>query len=289
MEYGLKQILITGASSGIGLELAKNLCERGYKVWAGARNPDSLNFLHHQYPNLISILKLDVCNESEIQDAFQKIKNELRAKDEFVLINNAGIALGGPLETLSLVEWKKIFDVNVFGLIRMTQVFLPLLRQSQGRVLCIGSISGRIANPFLSPYASSKFAVRAICDSLRREIGRQNIKVVLIEPGPIKTEIWSKSISQSEAQEKSLTSEMQEIYGRSLASLKAGVKHTAENAISTKKAVSIIIEAIQSEKPKPYYLIGRNIKLLAFLEWILPTAFLDNLLKNGYRFAKGKK
>ena len=131
-----------------------------------------------------------------------------------------------------------------------------------------------------------KFAVRAFSDSLRREMLAFNVKVILIEPGPIKTEIWSKSISESELLEAKFSSEIKQVYSQALKQLKFEVKKTAEEAIAVKGVTQLIITAIDNAKPKPYYLIGKNIFVVNFLTKILPVRLLDRLLAKGFRFSK---
>ncbi|MDG0815414.1 SDR family oxidoreductase [Bdellovibrio svalbardensis] len=283
----MKHIIITGASSGIGHELTANFLKRGYFVWGGVRNPETLANLKQQYPQTLEVLKLDVTSNADIESAFQKISQVGVAS--LSLVNNAGLALGGPIEAIDLDEWRKLFDVNVFGLLRMTQVFLPLLRKTKGRVINIGSISGRMSSPFLAPYTSSKYAVRAITDSLRRELRTLGVKVVLIEPGPIKTDIWDKSIQSSRKLEAKISPELHRVYGEALENLVLAVEDVAKNAVPISFVTEKVVRAVELENPYPYYLVGKGIHLQALVLRLMPVRWLDAIFARGFRFQKTEK
>jgi len=281
----MQHVLITGTSSGIGYHLTEALLKAGYVVWAGLRSPQALATLHEKYPQKLHVLKLDVTSSSDIEDAWHRISSD-PSVESFALINNAGVALGNPIESVPMREWRKLYDVNVFGLIETTQKFLPLLRKTCGHVINIGSISGRVAAPFLAPYCSSKFAVRAISDSLRREMMEHGVRVVLIEPGPIATPIWDKSVSKSQQMSEELNPEMKIIYGESLKALKAGVEATSSNAVPPSHVSEKVIEALRAKNPKPYYLVGKGICFTAFLVKYMPTRLLDRFIVRGFRGAE---
>ncbi|HEX7672738.1 MAG TPA: SDR family oxidoreductase [Bdellovibrio sp.] len=283
----MKHILITGASTGIGRALAESFLKRGDFVWAGVRNPEVLSSLKSQFPQTLEVLKLDVALADEVTRALQVV--QATRPQDFILINNAGIALGGPVEAVDLNEWRKLFEVNVFGLLAMTQTFLPLLRQVKGRVINIGSISGRMSSPFLAPYTSSKHAVRAISDSLRREMRSLGVKVVLIEPSPIRTEIWDKSIQHSRELEAKMTPELQAVYSEAMASLVGAVEDVAKNAVPVSHVIEAVENAVDLENPYPYYLVGKNIHLQALLARLLPVRAMDAIFAKGFRFQNTTK
>jgi NAD(P)-dependent dehydrogenase (short-subunit alcohol dehydrogenase family) len=274
----MKHVLITGSTSGIGFALAEALAKHGYFVWAGARNPSSLESLAKKYPQRLRPIKLDVTKKEDIDSAYQEISSQADLRD-FYLVNNAGLALGSPFESMPLAEWQALFDVNVFGLIQTTQVFLPLLRKSKGRIINIGSISGRVSTPYLSPYTSSKFAVRAITDSLRVELAPQKISVVLIEAGSIKTEIWQKSADKSKSLSKNIAEHLLPIYQQDIGRLTRQVEKIARTAMPIEIFTERLVKAITAAKPKPYYLIGKGVHLQMLLVWLLPTKILDRLLR----------
>lgn len=279
----MKQVLVTGASGGLGYNLVQSLCEKGHRVWAAVRKPEVMQALQSKYPDLLTIVKLDMTNSSDVEQIFSQIHAKLDSTKEFVLVNNAGIAVGSPVESLPIEEWRNLYEINLFGPIRLIQKFLPLLRKTKGRIVNVGSISGRISTPFLAPYSSSKFALRALTDSLRREVLPLGVKVVLIEPGPTKTNIWSKSLEHGQQLETKMNDEMRAVYGKQVQSLRAGVEKTAKNAIAVEVVVSRMLDAIENENPKLYYLVGKNIGVLALMAKFMPTQMLDKLLMSGFR------
>ncbi|QDK45420.1 short-chain dehydrogenase/reductase [Bdellovibrio sp. ZAP7] len=282
----MKQVLITGASTGIGFDLTRTLCEKGYKVWAGVRKPESLDRLTQDFSDKLTVLKLDITNSHDIERALKIVQNEINPDQELILVNNAGIASGGPIEGLSLEEWRKVFDVNLFGMVEITKMFLPLIRHTKGRIINMGSISGRVASPFLGPYTASKFAVKAFSDSLRRETASLGVHVSLIEAGPIRTEIWSKSIDSSDEIAKKLSPEVRETYGSMMAALREGVVETAKEAVPVQHVTMAILHAIQSRLPRVNYLVGKNIKLQAGLMRFMSTRMMDKVIKKSLRFQK---
>ncbi|WP_413943755.1 SDR family oxidoreductase [Bdellovibrio sp. HCB-162] len=283
----MNEVLITGASSGIGYALTESFLQKGDTVWAGVRKPETLKSLQEKYPTLLKVLKLDVTSAADIESAWQTISSQ-KSDKKFILVNNAGVAVGGPIESLPSLEWKNLFDVNVLGLVAMTQKFLPRLRETQGRIVNIGSISGRIATPYLAPYCSSKFAVRAITDSLRREMRSLGVKVILIEPGPIQTPIWEKSIEHSQDLKKHISGEQMKIYGSAIEALTSAVEDVARSAVPVSWVTDKVLHAVNAPNPKAYYLIGKGICFQAFLAKHLPVKWLDALLAMGFRFKKGK-
>lgn len=277
-----KHILITGTSTGIGYNATEALCSRGHHVWAALRKPEIMHRLVESFPNNLHVLKMDVTSADDVNAAFEQISARL-GDGELILINNAGIAVGGPVEALPLDEWRKIFEVNFFAVVNITRIFLPLIRKSRGRVINISSISGHIAAPFLGPYCTSKFAIRAFTDSLRREVSRFGVKVIAIEPGPIRTEIWGKSLRVSEAQEKKLTPELAEAYGPALKSIRGTVQRSEQDAVPVEDVTKKIIHAVEGRNTKVAYLVGRAIHLQALLGKHLPSSLLDKVISIGLR------
>ncbi len=276
-------VLITGASTGIGLATAEKLLVEGYSVWAGVRNPRSLDELKKIYEDQLQVLKLDVSSEDDVNQALQVI-NLQKNGDQLTLINNAGISGGGPLETIPIKTWRALFDVNVFGLVQMTQAFLPTLRKKRGMVINIGSIAGHLASPYLSSYSASKFAVRGLSDSLRRELLPLGVKVVLVEPGPIKTPIWKKSTASSLGDQASMTEEQKSTYDAAIVKVLQTVESVENDAIPVQDVANLIHEILQSKNPRPYYLIGKNIHLYAWIARLMPVRLLDKILvKRGFK------
>jgi len=283
-----KKILVTGASRGIGLSIVVKSLEEGHEVIAAVRKKNSaLENLERQFPNRFKIEVLDVANQNEIQSLAAKLSNESEDQ-EFIIVNNAGISGGAPFELMTHAHWAELYAVNVLGLVDVTRAFLPLLRKSKGKVINIGSISGRITSPLMTSYSSSKFAVRAISDGLRRELKLQNIAVVLIEPGPTATDIWQTSTDNSMKLVNSVSSELKDLYSDQISSLLADVKNISKSTISSNVVAASVSLAINLEKPEPYYRAGKNIHLIYLLSQYFPMAWLDRLLVKGLRFKKLK-
>jgi short-subunit dehydrogenase len=184
-----KVAVVTGSSSGIGLETSLLLARNGFSTYATMRNLEkskAISNLKQKEKLSLEILQLDVNDDESVKEAIQKIINEQERID--VLVNNAGYALVGPFEELSVKEFKEQYETNVFGVIRVTQAVLPIMRrQRNGTIVNISSIAGKIGFPLSSAYVSSKFALEGFSESMAYEIEQFGIKVILIEPGVIKT------------------------------------------------------------------------------------------------------
>jgi NAD(P)-dependent dehydrogenase (short-subunit alcohol dehydrogenase family) len=182
-------VIITGASSGIGRETARRLSSGGFEVYGTVRRADDAAGLR---ADGVTPVIMDVTDAASIAAAGRSVRAGLGGRPLAGLVNNAGIPAAGPLEFLPLEELRRALEVNVVGVVAVTQAFLPDLRRSSGRIVNLSSVSGRLALPFMGPYAASKFALEAISDSLRRELLPSGVKVIVIEPGSVRTPIWDK-------------------------------------------------------------------------------------------------
>lgn len=269
-------ILITGCSSGIGLALANSLSTK-HKILAGYRKDSDLQKLSK--PNIIPI-KLDVTNRDDLNQLKLVLEKHITADNPLqALINNAGIVMGGPVEFFNIQKVKEIFEVNVWGALEVTQISLPYLRKSNGRIINISSISGRTVTPFLSPYNASKYSLEVFSDALRMELLNANIKVVLIEPGSIETPIWEKSLTASSEQEKSLPQVAEKYYGQSLKSFKLLASYLSKKSSKVDLVVDKVVLALEVKDPKARYLVGLDAKISSLLNY-LPTKFRDKLIWN---------
>lgn len=191
-------MIVTGASSGIGNAAVVALAARGWVVFACARKASDLEALARISENVRPV-RLDVTVSEQVQAAARELLPRLEDFREVSLVNNAGIAVSGPLEAVTTEKLRGQFEVNVFGLHEVTQAFLPVIRKTKGRLVNMSSVAGQFAAPFMGPYSASKFAVEAMSDALRRELLDFGVKVVVIEPGMIATPIWEKNLNQREA------------------------------------------------------------------------------------------
>ena len=195
----MRTVIITGVSTGIGKSISEKLLQNNFFVIGSVRKKDDANYLKEKYKEKFDYIIFDVRDKDAIENSKIEVIDILKKNNSYLcsVINNSGIALGGPVKYLDIEVFKKQFDVNFFGLINVTKTFLDLLIDSnthplKNKIINIGSISGKRSYPFVAPYTSSKFALEGFTDSLRRELLIHNVDVVLIEPGPIKTAIWGK-------------------------------------------------------------------------------------------------
>lgn len=261
-------VLVTGASTGIGEATAKLLALRGFRVFAGLRRPDDADRLRSHDAGHIQPVTLDVAHGDSIQAAREAIEAKLQGRGLAGLVNNAGIAIGGPLECTPLAEVRRMFDVNLFGALAVTQAFLPLVRRGRGRIVNMSSISGRVALPFAGQYAASKFALRAVSDSLRAELRRWGIEVIMIEPGQIATPIWAKGIADCEKAQAEWSPEVRELYGPLMNAL---LKHVGDvHGLPPERVAQAVLHALTARRPKTCYVVGRDSRVLRWLGRLPP-------------------
>ena len=256
-----KTILITGSSTGIGKACALHLDKLGFKVYAGVRKQADGDILKENASDKLSPIILDVTDAESIENATGTIERENEG-ELFGLINNAGIGLTGVVEVTPINEVRKLMEVNVIGLLALTKAMIPLLRKGKGRIINIGSPSGLIALPGASVYAASKFAIRAITDSLRVEVKSFGVKAILVSPGPTDSKIWQKGKAYKNEMRKSVKPEIAEHY-KTFA--KFGDK--MEKELKTMPAdivAKVVAHALTSVKPKYYYNVGSDSKGAAF-------------------------
>lgn len=263
-----KGVIITGASSGIGLECALWLAGRGFHVFAGVRRKPDGDRLKTLAPDTITPLLLDVTDPASIKAAVTAVS---RCPDEispFALINNAGIAIAGPLEMLPIDSFKKQIEVNLIGQLAVTQAFLPLLRAHHGRVFLMGSILGRFALPFLGAYSCAKFALEALAESMGMELAGTGVSVSIIEPGNVATPIWEKSKGMALQIAGDLSESRWNMYLDDARSALGFVERLAKKGIPAKKVAQVIEKALSAKTPRKRYTIGSD---SAFLGRVLPV------------------
>lgn len=267
-----RAVLISGASTGIGFATAKMIAEAGLVVFAGVRNDEAAARVAAVHPSIRPV-RLDVTDAASIAAAAQEVDN---ADVTLVgLVNNAGIAIAGPLECVRPAQLREQFEVNVIGPIALTQAFLPRLRRDRGRIVFVGSISGRFAVPFIAPYSSSKFALRALSNALRVELAPSGIEVSLIEPGSVKTPIWQKGRATHQRQWGSYADAME------------AVRRTAEleerNGIAPERVGDAILHALLDARPRAHYLVGTPARIGSLVFTLLPARLHDRLIRKSMR------
>jgi NAD(P)-dependent dehydrogenase (short-subunit alcohol dehydrogenase family) len=274
----MKHVVITGVSTGIGLAAAEELAGHGYHVFGSVRKPKDGAALSQRFGDRFTPLLFDVTDASAIQSAADEVANRLNGQTLVGLVNNSGIGAGGPLMHQPIEEIQRIFDVNVMGVVRTTQAFLPLLGAklpqtgTPGRIVNIGSVSGKIAMPMLGAYAGSKHALEAISDSLRRELMIYGIDVVLLEPGAIKTPIWDKADLDDGALYKGTD------YEGIVQSFRKIFVATGQKGAPAEWVARTIRLALESRNPKARYPMP-NVRLQGWLlPRVLPDRWLDRIL-----------
>jgi len=275
-----RTVLVTGSSTGIGAACVAMLAGRGYRVFAGVRQDEDAGRLRALHGDAVEPVRLDVTKPDEIEAVAAQLAGETGAAGLNGLVNNAGVAVAGPLEFLPIEELRRQLEINVIGQVAVTQAMLPQLRRAKGRIVFVGSISGRSALPITGAYAASKFALEAIADALRVELRPWGLHVSIVEPGVIRTPIWDTALARARRMRNSAPQELDQYYG----SLLAGVERRATNAAQgghgrPPAAVAAAIgHALNAARPRPRYVIGLDARIRLWINALLPTRWRDALI-----------
>ncbi|WP_375515322.1 SDR family NAD(P)-dependent oxidoreductase [uncultured Nostoc sp.] len=273
-----RTVVVTGASTGIGQACALLLDQLGFSVFAGVRQDSDAQTLKQKGSQRLIPIFLDVTDAESIAAAVDKVTNAVGGAGILGLVNNAGVAIPGPLELLAIAEFQYQMQVNVTGQLAVTQAFLGLLRQNRGRIVNMGSISGRSPTPFLGAYNASKFALVALNDVMRMELRPWGISVSIIEPGSIATPIWEKSLNQSEIAQHDLSQTAQNLYGQAMNIVREKMQIIASRGISADIVAQAVVHALTAKQPKTRYLVGLDAKIGAVLKHILPDKLHDRVI-----------
>jgi NAD(P)-dependent dehydrogenase (short-subunit alcohol dehydrogenase family) len=277
MNANSQAVLVTGASKGIGEAVAGRLAEIGMTVFAGVRQDADAERWRNHAGARVHPVRIDVTDEASIHDAVQQMQTVLDGRLLTGLVNNAGIAVAGPLEFLPIRELRRQLEVNVIGQMAVTQAVLPLLRVSRGRVVNIGSISGRSALPMTGAYAASKFAMEALTDALRVELMPAGIDVSIVEPGVIATPIWETSLETADTLMKEMPKAAIDYYGRIIDAARARVLRSVSQGLPPSAVAEVVVHALTARRPKTRYLVGRDARTRALFQH-LPDRLRDRLI-----------
>ncbi len=272
-------IVITGASSGIGRTCALELDRRGFRVFAGVRSEEAAKNLQAAGSVRLTPLQIDVTQQDSIAAAAELVAQAVGENGLAGLVNNAGIAAPGPVELVPIEAWRQQLEINVLGVVAVTQAFLPLLRKLRGRIVNISSVSGAISSPYLGAYCASKFAVEAIADALRLEVRRWGIHVSNVEPGPIDTHIWKKSEDMTQSLIGQVSAEKFSLYEAEIAKVRDVVARTAAAAAPVETVVRAVVHALTSPRPKTRYYLGWSVWLCFKIVRMLPDGIRDWLVR----------
>jgi NAD(P)-dependent dehydrogenase (short-subunit alcohol dehydrogenase family) len=273
----MRSVLVTGASTGIGRATALRLDGSGWRVFAGVRKKaDAESLRQEASPSLVPVI-LDVTDPEQIAAAAEQIERESDGDGLDGLVNNAGVAVPGPLETIPLEDLRHQLEVNLVAYVAVTQAMLPQIRRAEGRIVFLASIGGRIAFPFGGPYHASKFATEAIGDVFRQELRPWGIEVAIIEPGSIDTPIWGRGQDKAEEIE-AKSPQTNLLYGAALDKFRKVIEDTAERGIPPEKVAKAISHALESSRPKTRYLVGLDAQLQARIQPLIPTRLFDRIV-----------
>ncbi len=273
-----RAVVITGASTGIGAACALHLDRLGFTVFAGVRKSEDGAALQKESSDRLVPIELDVTDFSSIQKSQVLVSQYNTNSGLYGLVNNAGIAVVGPIEAVPIADLRQQLEVNVIGQVAVTQAFLPLVRQARGRIVNMGSIAGLSTMPLMGPYSASKFALEAITDALRLEVQQWGIHVAIIEPGAIATPIWNKSAIEAAEREAAIETELRTLYKPVVAAVRKVVGDASKRAISPDAVARVVEEALTASTPKTRYRVGTDAKLRAFMVKLLPDRISDKLL-----------
>lgn len=253
-----KVAVVTGSSSGIGFATSLLLARNGFHMYATMRNLDkSKNIVdvakNEKLP--LEVIRLDVDDDKSVKDAVNKIVAEKKRID--VLVNNAGYGLVGCVEELSIDEVKAIFETNLFGIVRVTQAVLPTMRkQGSGIIVNVSSVAGRISFPVTPAYISTKFALEGLSESMKYELEQFGIKVILVEPGVVRTDFSGNMKMARKAADPNSP------YAQLTQKVSAGLKLLVEHGTPPEEVAKVILKAITSENPDPRYLVGNDAAII---------------------------
>lgn len=273
-------ILVTGCSSGIGRSTALEAALRGHRVFASARNRNDLAELERR--ENVAGLALDVTDAASIRSAVEAVLSQAGRID--ALVNNAGYGQYGAVEEVSAEEWRAQFEVNFFGAIEMTRAVLPAMRAARrGTVVMVSSVAGQISIPFAGPYCAAKHALEAVADVLRVEVAPFGVRTVLVEPGPIETRFGERARSQV-APFLSRPGPYRELYAGAERAMDSDFQ---KGKLPPEAVARVVVDAIESRRPRPRYPVGSIAKALVPLKRVLPDRWFDAIMRRSLKVPSG--
>jgi NAD(P)-dependent dehydrogenase (short-subunit alcohol dehydrogenase family) len=271
-----RSFLVTGASTGIGRACVADLVAGGHQVWAAVRSERDRDALLREHPDRVSVVQMDVTDAATVRAAGERVAE---AGPLHGLVNNAGVALPGPLEFLPIDVFRRQIEVNIVGQLLVTQAMLPALRQAgeDARIVMVGSIGGRVAGPMLGAYHASKFGLAGLTDSLRAELAPDGIRVILVEPGAIATPIWTRGAAAADEVMAGFPPEARHYTGQIEAARENATK-AAARGLPPERAARVIVRALTDRNPRPRQLVGRDALVAAAIARVLPYRVLYRML-----------
>ncbi len=256
IQHNTDVVLITGTSTGIGKATALHLDRLGFRVFATVRNEDDAQALREEASERLVPLLMDVIDQASIDRAKEEVSQEVGDAGLAGLVNNAGVGFLAPLEFLPLDELRWMFEVNVFGLLAVTQAFLPLLRQKRGRIVNISSTASLFVVPFHGPYSATKLGVNGLSNALRLELSPHGIQVSVVVCGSIKTPMWEKGEHLADRVLKDFPPQAMELYGEHYRKLLAYFSRLGNAGVLPEAVSQKVVHALTSRRPKNTYYVG---------------------------------
>jgi NAD(P)-dependent dehydrogenase (short-subunit alcohol dehydrogenase family) len=264
-------VLLTGASRGIGRATTLRLARAGWTVYATVRSAaDGEELAAEAAGAAVHPLQLEVTSDEQIAALDAALPERLDA-----IVNNAGIVVSGPLETLSATDLREQFDFNVVGAVALTNLVLPRLRASRGRIVFVSSLSGVISTPMTGAYNASKFALEAIADAWRLELRPWGIKVILVEPAMTDTDLWRKAPETLEAEAAEMSADHRELYAEHLDGMRKTVPRMQKMAKPVDTVAAAIEKALTAARPRARYPVGTDVRVQAALSGVTPDRVKD--------------
>ncbi len=270
-------VLVTGASTGIGFACAILLDEEGFRVFAGIRKEADAQRLRARASSRLTPVVIDVTSGTSIGKAFEVVSGNVGEAGLAGLVNNAGIGIASPVECFPLVDLRRMFEVNVFGQIAVTQAFLPLVRKAKGRIVNLGSVGDRLTIPFGGGLCASKSAFASLSDALRLELAGSGIKVCLIEPASISTPAVDKLADDCERLIAALPEEGARLYASKLREFTRRAAEREKRGSPPEVVAEVVLKALTAKSPKTRYPVGADVgKLMTLARWV-PDPLLDRI------------
>jgi NAD(P)-dependent dehydrogenase (short-subunit alcohol dehydrogenase family) len=274
----MRSVLVTGASTGIGRATALRLDAAGWRVFAGVRrDADAESLREEAGGKRLAPLMLDIADARQIAAAGERISAEVGAAGLDGLVNNAGIGVPGPLETIPMEDFRRQVEVNMIGHVAVTKTMLPAIRRARGRIVFISSIGGRIAFPLNGAYHVAKFGIEAAGDVFRQELRSAGISVSIVEPGSIKTPIWERSDREIDSLLERAP-ETEALYGKQVAAIRRVSRKLGEGGIPPERVAARIEHALSARRPRTRYLVGADAKLQARAKLVTPARAWDRIV-----------
>jgi NAD(P)-dependent dehydrogenase (short-subunit alcohol dehydrogenase family) len=272
----MPSVLVTGAARGIGRATVLRLAAAGWEVIAGVRQERDADELLRAAPGGVATVPLDITDAGQVAALDQRLPERLDA-----LVNNAGVVVGGPVEAVPPDELRRQLEVNVIGQAAVTQAVLPRLRASQGRIVFMSSLSGRVSTPLMGAYAASKFALEGMADALRMELAPWGIRVVIVEPAQTDTDLWRHADTDLDEAAAALAPGHRDLYAKHIDGFRKSIPRSQRMAAPVDGVAATVEKALTSARPRARYVVGAGPRVQAVLARLTPTPVLDRLLSAG--------